>query len=167
MNKFKCKDYHIIKIRFYASKYLLDKFHKDKQNHSKPYPRQHRERAQQYNKFFWEFINYVTNTPTRDWYQEYGFMSRECALEELQEKFGILTSDGGGERVFLIPKGREDIFEWIKENVGLPYKVVSVLRYIPLAYLYSDNYGLGNERERAINYLKKNNGYDTPDDIKG
>lgn len=156
MGKFKCKDYHIIKVRIYASKYILDKFHKDKNNKNKPYPKQHRDRAEQYTKFFWEFFTYVTGITAKEWRSKYFFDSRECALEELQDKHGILTSDASGERIFLIPKGKEEIFEWFKENVKLPYNVVSVLKYIPLAYLYSDNYGLGNLREEAAEWNKKN-----------
>lgn len=156
MNKFKCKDYHIIKIKIYASKYLLDKYHNDKNNDKKPLPKQHWERAQQYTKFFWEFFTFVTKITSKEWHAKYFFDSKECAFEELQDKYGILNSDAEGERIFLIPKGREEIFEWLKENVRLPYTVVTILKHIPLSFLYSDNYGLGNLREEAEEWNKKN-----------
>jgi hypothetical protein len=155
MTNFKCKDYYIIKVRIYASKYLLDKYHSDKNNRNKPYPKQHRDRAVQYTKFFWEFFTHVTGINDKDWYFKYMFNARECALEELQDKYGILTSDAEAERIFLIPKEKEDLFEWFKENVGLPYKVVSVLKYLPLSFRYSDNYDLGNLRQESEEFTKK------------
>jgi len=143
MNKFKCKNFYIIKIRVYASKYLLDKSYN---NPSHSLPEQHRERARRYTEFFWEFFNHITGIKSVDWYLKYSFQSKECACDELQEKFGILKSDAECEKIFYIPKENVELFEWIKENVKLPYKVVSVLRNIPLKFLYNDNYGLNTTR---------------------
>ena len=148
MNKFKCKNYYIIKIRYYASKYLLDKYYNDPNHNEKPLPKQHHERAKIYTYFFWKFFNHVTGIEDKDWYLKYSFESRECAKDELQDKFGILQSDAESEMIFLIPKDKEEIFKWVKENVNLPYKIVSVLKYIPLSFLYSDNYGLHPTRRK-------------------
>jgi len=136
MNKFKCKDYHIIKIRYYASEYLLKKHFSDSDTTKTCLPEQHRERAKRYTKFFWEFFYHVTGIESKDMYLKYSFDARDCAYDELQEKFGILQSDAESEVIFLIPKGKEEIFEWIKENVKLPYNVVSILKHIPFKFYH-------------------------------
>ena len=153
MTNFKCTDYHIIKVRIYASKYLLAKHYNDDNNNNKPLPKQHWERAQQYTKFFWQFFTYVTGINNKDWYSKYMFDARECAFEELQDKYGILSSDAEAERIFLIPKGKEDILEWVKNNVELPYKIVSKIP-VPFKF-YHDNFGLGNIRQEAEENTKK------------
>ena len=139
MNNFKCKNYHIIKIRYYASEYLLKKHYNDPDHNKKHLPTQHMDRAKRYTEFFWEFFYHVTGIEKRDWHFKYSLESRECAYDELQEKFGILQSDAECEVILLIPKEKEEIFEWIKSNVNLPYKIVSVLKHIPFSFLYDNN----------------------------
>lgn len=135
MKKFNCKDYYIIKIRVYASKYLLDK--SDKNN--LPLPEQHSERAMQYHVFFWQLFEKFIGITQRDWRLKYFGDGLSCAYEELEERFGILQSDAEGERIFIIPKEHEEIFEWIKENVNLPYKVIKILKHIPLRFRFFDH----------------------------
>lgn len=45
----------------------------------------------------------------KDWLWKYKYQGIECAYEELKERFGILEADFEVEKMFLIPKGREDI----------------------------------------------------------
>ena len=135
MKKFNCKDYYIIKIRVYASKYLLDK----SDNNNLPLPEQHSERAMQYHVFFWQLFEKYTGITQHVWRLKYFGDGQSCAYEELEERFGILQSDAESERIFLIPKGKEDIFEWIKDNVKLPYKVIKVLNHIPLSFRFNDH----------------------------
>lgn len=155
MTNFKSSDYYIIKIKIYASKYLLDKYYNDENKDNKSFPKQHWERAQQYTAFFWELFTHVTGIKPNDWHSKYFFDSRECAFEELQDKYGILSSDAESQRIFLIPKDRKDIFDWIKDNVKLPYNVVTVLKHIPFKF-YHDNYGLQNLRQESEEWNKKN-----------
>ena len=70
MNKFKCKDFYIIKIRVYASKYLLDK---SDNNPNQPLPKQHHERAERYSEFFWDFFYHITKIDSEDWHFKYSF----------------------------------------------------------------------------------------------
>lgn len=144
--KFKCKDYHIIKIRTYASKYLLDKCEKNGDH----LPKQHSQRAAIYYNFFQDFFEYLTKTTMHDWILNHFGDHMDCAYEELQDKFGILTSNAEEDRIFLIPKGQEDVFEWIKDNVGLPYKVVTVLKHIPFKFYHE----IGNRRQLSEEWTK-------------
>ena len=150
MNKFNCKDFYIIKIRIYASEYLLNKAHKNGEN----LPVQHRQRVGQYHDFLHEFFEHFTGIKMHDWILNHFGDHTDCAYEELQEKFGILQSDAESHKIFLIPKDREDILEWIKENVKLPYKIISRIR-VPFKF-YADNYGLGNKRQLSEEWTKKN-----------
>lgn len=159
MNKFKSKDYHIIYIRYYANKYLLKKYY-DNPNHTNlPYPKQQYERAEQYNKFIWELFTHLTGISHYDWGIKYSYMTRECAFDELGERFGILNSDAEGALILLIPKGKEEIFEWIKDNVKLPYKVVTILKHIPLSFLYDENPGLNTWRRKESEEWSKEHGW--------
>ena len=155
MNKFKSKDYHIIYIRYYASKYLLKKWEK---NSNEPLPKQHSERARKYHDFFWKFFTHLTGIESKDWYTKYNFESKECASEELQERFGILKTNGESEDAFLIPKGKEDIFEWIKDNAELPYRVVTRMRHIPFRF-YRDDCGLSDNIRKDSEEWSKEHGW--------
>jgi len=144
MNNFNSTDYNIIYIRYYASKYLLKKW---EINSNQPLPNQHHERVRRYIEFFWEFFTHLTGIEGKEWRLKYSFEPKECAVEELQERFGILITHGENENAFLIPKGKEDIFEWIKDNVKLPYRIVTKMKHIPFIF-YRDNCGLSDRKRK-------------------
>ncbi len=116
----KCKDYYIVKLRTYADESLLKKCRGD----NDPLPAQHHQRAKQYVKFLWEFIEYLTGTPSSDFHLRYFMSSRDCALEQIAEDFGIIFSDGEGWNTIFIPKTNDMAYNYVIDNCGLPYKVV-------------------------------------------
>ncbi len=66
-----------------------------------------------------------------------------------------LITHGESENSFLIPKGKEDIFEWIKDNVKLPYRIISKMRHIPFRF-YRDDCGLSDmKRKDSEEWTKK------------
>lgn len=142
MNSFKCKDYFIIKHRCYADARLLKKWE------GKPgLPKQHSERARDHNNYLWELISFITKKTQDDWFYEYIFDTRECAFEELEEKYGIFFSGGEGWSTLMIPKKHDEIIEWIKTNkTKVPSKVVSKLKYIPFYLVH---------KEKDLNFKRK------------
>ena len=85
----KCKDYYIFKIKYFADKKILDEWHKN----NGPTPKQHWQRAQDYNKFIWKFIKKVTGKPDTYWYKTYAFEARECAFEYVEEMIDTDSSE--------------------------------------------------------------------------
>lgn len=113
----KCKDFYIIKIRYYADENLLKKCHSNE-----PLPTQHMDRAKTFTEFRWQFIEKMTGQNSQYWYTEYPFETIECAFEYIEEKFDIRIHKGEGWETFWIPKTQPEIFEWIKENCKNPYR---------------------------------------------
>ena len=118
MKKKTSKDFSIFKIRYYADEKLLKKWHS---NRDSALPLQHSERARNYNDFFWKFVEVVTNKSSNIWHNEYMFGSKDCATEELSD-YGIFISDQEGWYTYLIPIERQDLANWIIDNVNLPMK---------------------------------------------
>lgn len=126
MKKYRCKDFHILKIRSYADKSMMKFYHNENHPRYTEACKQHWERAQSYTKFKWLFINEVTQLKNdRYWYEHYGFFADECALEYIQEKYGVIVERGEGWVTYMIPKKKTELFEWCKENLpNNPYKVM-------------------------------------------
>jgi hypothetical protein len=61
------------------------------------------------------------------------FNARDCAKEELTE-YGIFIDEGEGSYTYLIPIERQDIIDWIVNNVTTPIKRLK--KYS----MYSPNY---------------------------
>ena len=146
----KCKDYHIISIRVHASNYLLKKWN-DTGGHL---PRQHWERTELHNDFIWKFIEKVTGKDRGWWHKEYMMSSRECAFEYLYEKFDIFTMQHGGHEQFLIPKkGNKELFDWMKDNINNPHRV---LKRVALGlYGIKDHMKSTWQRDMAKEFTKK------------
>jgi hypothetical protein len=119
-NEVKCKDYFIIKIQYYADKRLLKKWHE-----GGVMPIQHWERAKEYVDFVWRFVEMATGEGTEYWHTKYMFDAKECAIEEVEEKYGIFYSGGEGWATFMIPLRHTKMIKWMKSNIQLPNKVVS------------------------------------------
>lgn len=116
----KCKDYFIIKIRYYANDRLLRKWHAGGEM-----PTQHWERAKEYIEFMWMLVEEVTGNDMKYWHEKYMFEAKECAMEEIEEEYSIFYSGGEGWATLMVPLRQDRIIKWIKSNVRLPYKVVS------------------------------------------
>lgn len=114
------KNYHILKVRYYADKKLLDAWHD-----GAPVPRQHRQRAEFHWKFFWGLVEKVTAKKQDFWYDTYLFFTVECAEEELGEDYGIFCFNvSDGHKTYYIPKKYTEIIKWTNDNVNLPFKIL-------------------------------------------
>lgn len=122
MNILKCEDYFIIKVRFYASRYYLKKFHNDEPIGIK----KHWEAAKNHTEFFWNFIEKVTKKSHEDYINEYFFSSKECAIEEIHEVYGIIIVEGEGYYKYFIPRNDSnlELVEWIKINCKNSFKIL-------------------------------------------
>lgn len=149
MKEKKTSDYNIISINYYASNYLMKKYYgaKDGNGHL---PTQHHERSKLYNYFKWEFIEKITGLNHGDWYQNYMFETDECAYDYIQETTGIIVQRGHeGWIKYFIPKSEPELFDWIKLNVNLPYKI---MKRASIPWGLRDDSKLQWRREESANY---------------
>jgi len=146
----KSDDYHIIKIQFYASKYLLKKWHKANETENVASPKQHRDYADGIVKFFWEFFEKVTGISQRDWSHKYFICTKECALEYLQEEHGIfILLFSSGVYTYLIPKkDNDDLYDWCIANITNPFKI-GKRSFMPN---YGNNYDKYSWRKSSMSY---------------
>ena len=151
------KDYFIIRVRYYASEYLMKKQHEQGSH-----PKQQWERAEQINKLYWDFITFVTKKEHEWWLLEYPHWAKECAIEEMEDNFGIVISDREGNYVFLIPKRHTHIIDWFKTNIDkykLPNKILTKLQgisFIGSRHSYMDLKWHRNEATRIKNEKDEN-----------
>jgi len=130
MKEFKCKDYYIIKICYYADKNLNRNY---KYKDDPVVKKQHWERAKQYNKFKWEFIEHLTNKSQSYWFNDYMWETDMCAFEEIYEKYGIISQIcAEGWYYYYIPKELSEVIEWMKNNLVNPYKILQKCKHIPI-----------------------------------
>lgn len=123
----KCKDYFILKIRYYADEKLLKKWRVTQG----PLPLQHMERAQAYNEFQWKAVEFITGKKNQYFFFHYPLSTKDCALEELEDDFGIHICRNEAHDHWLIPKSRPDILEWCVQNLpNNPFKVLKKMKYI-------------------------------------
>lgn len=113
----KSSDFNIYKIRYYADGINFKKNKPDVYDE-----KQHWERAQEYNKFLWQLIEKVTKKSMKKWTEEYFLSSRDCAIEELYDKYDVIIPEGEIFSYWYIPKSMVDICEWIEGNCKLPFK---------------------------------------------
>ena len=125
MKQIQCKDYHIFKVRYYASPYYLKQFHERKSKGIK----KHHEAAQKHHDFYWAFIEKATGKNSDHFFKEFSLGARECATEEINETHGIVILFGEGWVTYLIPKDKNsDLFDWMNlelESRKIPNKIVS------------------------------------------
>ena len=114
----KSTDFTIFKIRYYADgiDVVKGKFDGD--------DKQHWDRAQEYTRFFWEMFERVTGVEHKDWIRKYFFSSRECATEELHDKYDIIIPESEENYYWYIPNTMGDLIQWIKDNCNLPFQIV-------------------------------------------
>lgn len=155
----KCSDYFIVKLRYYADESVLKAFYKTPGHESLPLPKQHWERAQEYTKFYWKFIEKVTGKSSEFWYKQYMFNSRECVEDEINESHGIIVQGGEGWSTFFIPIRYEDIFEWVKNNTTVPIKIIKKTNMFFINYWGTkiNKERRKEEREHTIEFCTKNN----------
>jgi hypothetical protein len=120
MKKLKCEDYFIIKIRYYASEYYLNKFH----NNDVAGLIKQREAAENHTKFFWDFIEKIAGK--QNYYEKYYYNIKECVLEEIHETYGIIIIEGEVYYKYFIPKNNKNsqLIDWMVENIKNPFAVL-------------------------------------------
>lgn len=101
-------DFVIFKIRYYGDN-----------------DQQHWQRAQEYNKFFWDMVFKITGFSSNYWVDEYGLGAQDCVKEELYEMFGILIPNSEEYEFIYVPKKLSGLIEWIKKNCKLPYTIAT------------------------------------------
>lgn len=117
MEKIKCKDYFIFKLRYCADRRILDRFG--------PSHPQHWERAELSIEFFWNFVERVTGKKQSYWYDEYMTFTQECATEELATDYGIFRFLlSAGCYTYFIPLKYKEIIDWVVPNIRSPYKII-------------------------------------------
>jgi len=141
----KCKDYNIIKIRTYCDN--IKKFHQNDYDTMQ----EHRERAYYFNHFLWELAEKLSGKDSDWWHNTYMFSARECFFEYLVYDENISTSYTDGWYTFYIPKEKDELFQWIKDNLKNPYKVVTKT-YLPNIYTTVDKTYF---RDEAIKFTSK------------
>ena len=104
----KCKDYFLIKVKFYDYKTKVNRM----------------EKAQKASEFKWKLIEHVTGHTNKWWIWTPMMSALECAFEEMDDKYGLLTTRLGEYTTFLVPKDNPELAEWIQENCDFEYKVL-------------------------------------------
>ena len=115
-----CKDYFIMKIRTYADKHVLDKWHKT----NGPTPQQHRDRAMSIYNFTCALIEHVTHDPYDTFMLLSHLDSDECIRELLYEKSGVLVRYGEAVRTYMIPNNQTELIDWFKAHAPQPNWIV-------------------------------------------
>lgn len=146
----RCKDYFIIKIRNYADEKLLKKSRKE----GGPLPKQHHERSHAFITFKWELIKKITGKGLDQWCKIYMTDAANCAMEYIEEKYGIMLYDGSGWQTFMVPLKHSEIIAWIKENVKLPNKIMQKVSLGHLAYVERDLTWKRNEAKKFTDEMK-------------
>lgn len=118
--RIKCKNYFIIKLRYYASPYYMKKF----RNGDPIANKKHYEASVNFNEFSRKFIEIVSERPYNYYEREYFLNSKECAYEDIHESHGIIFDQAKAYYVLMIPKEYTDIINWVKNNVNIPFKIV-------------------------------------------
>lgn len=120
MKQLKCEDYFIVKIRYYASKYYLKKFH----NNDVIGLKKHHEAAKNHTDFFWAFIEKVAGK--QDYFEKYYYNIKECVLEEIHETYGIIIIQEEGFYKYFIPKNNKNskLIDWMVENIKNPFVIL-------------------------------------------
>lgn len=128
MDQIQCKDYYIVKVRYYASPYYLKRFHEGKSIGLT----KHHEAALKHNGFYWSFMERVTGKSDKKFFNEFCFGARECAAEEINETHGIIILHGEGWVTYLLPKEKNsDLFDWMNlelKSREVPNKIVSKIQ---------------------------------------
>lgn len=128
-------DYHIIKINYYASKYLLKKWKSGDQ-----LPKQHWDNAKLYVEFFWQFFEKASGYSRNEWFKKYFTLSKECALEYLEAELNIYIAQyRDGVYTYIIPKTNNDLYEWCLANIKNKYTIGKKCN-LPLHIRYGTSY---------------------------
>jgi hypothetical protein len=143
----KCTDYNIIRVRYYADEYRLKKYGLD----DKKTLLQHRDRARDANDFIWKLAEKLSGKDSMWWHMTYMFSASECFEEYLEFDEKILVSHQEGWKTYYIPKEREDVFQWFKDNLINPYKVVKKTYITYLSYRVGDENNNWKRKETLIN----------------
>jgi hypothetical protein len=144
MGNFKSKDYRIFRIRYYADRKILDRFG--------PSHPQHWERAREFNKFIWQFIEHVTGKNHSYHLHIYMIETQECVFEDLIESHGILTIQIGGEFEILIPLKNPELIKWMEDNTTLPLRTMKRTSTFYLGHILSTAHKNTHNRERSMEF---------------
>jgi hypothetical protein len=121
----KWDNYHIFKIRYFASDYLLKKWH----NGGKQ-PKQHWERAKQITEFKWKFVEKVTGISQTEWLYNYQSHTIECAMDYVMENNDIHVLLNNSKFIYiLIPKEDEELYQWMVNTIENPYELIRRMQF--------------------------------------
>lgn len=158
MEQIKCEDYFIIKVRYYASDYILKKWRYNN-DHT---PKQHWERAVASGELFWALSEYVTGKSQEQYGNEYFLDLKHWAQEDLKEVHGIFIDEGGKCFNYMIPKNKVNVYNWLinylKETDKLPFKEVKKIRlgYYDMrlpSYWFQTRKEARNKAQKVFNQL--------------
>jgi hypothetical protein len=110
---------------------------------------QHWKRAQDYNKFFWDFFERVVGINMKDYHFKYMFSAMDCAKEELFENM-VHIHNINNQYEYLIPKSRQDLYDILMEEVSkydLPVRIGKHTYINWLSYAY---YNIHKDPEYAF-----------------
>ncbi len=149
----KCKDFNIYKIRYYADRKLLDKYNIDKENNvpNTFMPKQHSERAKNYNKFLWDSVEFLTGKDNEYHHKKYGLGALECTFYDIRDYYHILLLKGEGESSIFIPKEDNEYHQWFLENINIPYRKVLKTNLRALQWDDANHY----YRNEGIEFVEK------------
>lgn len=105
-------DYFHIKLRSYASPYMLNKFHKGDLNANKA----QMDAARKIVDFFWKLVEEVTGHDSSYYYLTYKGFGKEYAVADLYHKSGICIAGGEGWYYYIIPKQDKKLIKWFLDN---------------------------------------------------
>jgi len=112
-------NYNIIRVRYYASDYLLKKWHDGGQQ-----PMQHWDRAKNINELFWNFVKLVTGKTHKYFLFKWMFETKDCVIDYLYENYDIIIDRGEKYYYFILPKTMEKEFKWVQDNSNAPYEIM-------------------------------------------
>jgi hypothetical protein len=120
------KEYIIIKVRYYASPYLLKKYRVDG-----VIPKQQYLRAKASNELFWNLVQKALYKSSVDYFKAYYNLGSDCAQDDLYEELKIARFDTESSYVYLIPKHKPDIAGFLineANRLKLPVKVLKKIK---------------------------------------
>lgn len=143
----KCKDYFIFKFRYYADKKILDKYG--------PSHKQHWERGEQSDIFFWTFFEKATNITEDVFREKFMFRTLECGYEELKETCGIyIFTICEGYYTYAVPWRHTELINWIKLKLTEPHQIVTRAHFGYVNIKATSSYQRNKSSERTDEFKK-------------
>lgn len=132
MRAFNSKEHHIVRVRAWADKKLLDQHFNSPDKY--PFPISHNTRLQKHIEFCYAFLKYLSGKDRNYWFLKYNSDTILCAFYDLRETSDVMyfkDNVGGldGWDTFVISKHRPDIYEWFLNNCRSPKRFLKILPF--------------------------------------